>query len=94
MIEVGRAIRVYSDLNEQIDFLIFIEESDLEVAENVIEMAWEEWWELDEVSQNPIENYISDRLDENGVEYDLYWYCLDSDVTEEFIAIMESFGIA
>lgn len=33
MIEVGRAIRVYSDLNEQIDFLIFIEESDLEVAE-------------------------------------------------------------
>ena len=36
-------------------------------------MTREEWWELDEVSQNPIENYISDRLDENGVEYDLYW---------------------
>ena len=74
MIEVGTAIRVYSDLNEQIDFVIFLGNDDnLVDAKSIIEAAWDEWWESDEDGQTPIGDYISDRLAEAGVDHDMFW---------------------
>ena len=74
MIEVGAAVRVYSDLNEQIDFVIFVgKDEDIEEPKRIIETAWDEWWESDEDGQIPIGDYISDRLAEAGVDHDIFW---------------------
>ena len=40
MLEVGAAVRVYSDLNEQIDFVIFVgKDEDIEEAKGIIEIT-------------------------------------------------------
>ena len=73
MIEVGVAIRVYSDLNDHIDLMFFVEGEDMDEAKMVIKTAWDEWWEDDEVSQIPIGDYISDQLDDAGIGFEMFW---------------------
>ena len=75
MLEIGSAIRFYSQLNPQIDFVIVFKEEneDLQEIQEIIEKAWTEWWELDEAASMPVGDYISKQLKSSGKGFEIFW---------------------
>lgn len=78
MIQTKTAINVWSDSNMDssvwIDFCVVLDAwTDVIRAEDIIQKAYDNWWENEEVTQEPIANYISRCLYENGIEFDIYF---------------------
>lgn len=78
MIQAKTAINVWSDLNMDssvwIDFCVVIGDSeDVSASKEIIQKAYDDWWEVPEVAQEPIADYISRCLYENGIEFDIYF---------------------
>lgn len=72
MVKIKKCINVYSDMNTWIDFCI-ITDSDIEKANEIIEAAYDDWWEAPDAEFEPIADYIGRRLYENGIEFDIYF---------------------
>ena len=73
MIETKTCINVWSDMNTWIDFCVIITAGDLEFAKQIIYKAYEDWWELPDVQFEPIADYVSRCLYENGIEFEIYF---------------------
>lgn len=77
MIEVSNAIRVYSDFNSQINFVVCIgANEDLEKVQSIIQDAWNAWWDLEnkpELQYIPIGDYFSERLKEAETDFEIYY---------------------
>ena len=74
MIQTKTCINVYSDMNTWIDFCIVIGAyEDFTKAEETVQKAYNDWWELPDAQYLPIAEYIGNCLEDNGIEYDMYY---------------------
>lgn len=74
MVETKTCINVFSDTNTWIDFVIITDNPDnTEQAKEIIESSYNDWWDDVEGSYEPIGDYISKKLYENGIEFDIYF---------------------
>ena len=72
MIETKTCINVWSDMNTWIDFCILVD-NDFEKAEEIVRKAYDDWWELEDAAFEPIADYVSRCLYENGIEFEIYF---------------------
>lgn len=78
MIQTKTAINVWSDSNMDssvwVDFCIVIGDSeDVPAAKEIIQKAYDNWWDNEEAAQEPIADYIGRCLYENGIEFEIYF---------------------
>ena len=74
MIQKRNCILIYSDMNTWIDFIIIPSKSkDLNKAKEVIEKAYDDWWTVPDAEFEPIGDWVSDKLKENGIEFEIYF---------------------
>lgn len=74
MIETKSCINVYSGMNPWIDFCVVIGAyEDLFRVEEIVRQAYDDWWEVPDAQCEPIADYISRCLYENGVEFEIYF---------------------
>ena len=73
MIETRNCINVWSDMNTWIDFCILISDKDLEKAEEIVRKAYDDWWELPDAQFEPLADWVSRRLKENEIEFEIYF---------------------
>ena len=74
MIQTKTCINVYSDMNTWIDFCIVIGVyEDFTKAEEIVQKAYDDWWELPDAEFLPIAEYIGNCLEDNGIEFDMYY---------------------
>lgn len=73
MIETKTCINVWSDMNTWIDFCIIVLPKDYFMAEKIIRKAYDDWWELEDAAFEPIADYVSRCLNENGIEFEIYF---------------------
>lgn len=74
MIETKTCINVWSDMNTWIDFCIVIGAyEDFSKAEEIVRKAYDDWWELEDAAFEPIGDYVSRCLNENGIEFEIYF---------------------
>ena len=74
MIQTKTCINVYSDMNTWIDFCIVIGVyEDFAKAEEIVQKAYNDWWELPDEQFEPIADYISRCLMENEIEFEIYF---------------------
>lgn len=72
MLETKTCINVYSDMNDWIDFCIVIGAyEDFTKAEEIVQAAYDEWFENE--SDEPIAEFISQRLIENEIYPEVYF---------------------
>ena len=99
MIETKTCINVWSDMNTWIDFCI-ITESDIELAKEIIQQAYDDWWELEDVQFEPLGDYVSRCLYERRINmyrsaivdelgYVMFW-CDELQGEEQIECILES----
>lgn len=79
MIVTRICINVFSELNPWIDFCILVDEMQFNKAKEIVEKAWDDWWDDDCGYDEPIADYISSCLTDNGIEHEIYF----SDDNEE-----------
>lgn len=74
MIETKTCINVWSDMNTWIDFCVVIGAyEDLTKAEEVVQKAYDDWWELEDAQFEPLGDYVSRCLYESGIEFEIYF---------------------
>lgn len=77
MLEISLAIRVYSEMNSQIDLVVYIGiNEDLEKVQSILQRAWKDWWDLEnnpELQYIPIGDYISEQLKRSEVDFEIYY---------------------
>ena len=74
MIETKTCINVWSDMNTWIDFCVVIGAyENFEEAEEIVRKAYDDWWELEDAAFEPIADYVSRCLYENGIEFEIYF---------------------
>ncbi len=74
MIETKTCINVYSDMNTWIDFCVVIGTyEDLTKTKEIVQKAYDDWWDLPDVQFEPIADYVSRCLYENGIEFEMYF---------------------
>lgn len=73
MIEIKTCINVWSDMNTWVDFCVIVYPIDLPKAEEIVQKAYDDWWELPDVQFEPLEDYVSRCLYENGIEFEIYF---------------------
>ena len=74
MVEIQKDtfIRVYSDLNTWMDCIVRVSDEELDHAKEVLEKAWDEFWE--DENEKPYGDLLSSALEEAEIEYEIY-YC-------------------
>ena len=73
MIQKRNCILIYSDMNTWIDFCILVSDKDFNKAKEVIEKAYDDWWTLPDAEFEPIADWVSDKLKENGIEFEIHF---------------------
>ena len=73
MVQKRNCILIYSDMNTWIDFCILVSDKDFNKAKEVIEKAYDDWWALPDAEFEPIADWVSDKLKENGIEFEIYF---------------------
>lgn len=73
MIEKKMCINVWSDMNTWIDFCILVANTVLEKAEEVVQKAYDDWWELQDEQFEPLADWISRCLTDNEIEFEIYF---------------------
>ena len=74
MIETKTCINVWSDMNTWIDFCIVIGTyEDFTKAEDVVQKAYDDWWELPDATFEPLADYVGRCLNKNGIEFEMYF---------------------
>ena len=73
MIQKQNCILIYSDMNTWIDFCILVSDKDFNKAKEVIEKAYDDWWTVPDTEFEPIGDWVSDKLKENGIEFEIYF---------------------
>ena len=78
MIQTKTTINVWVDSNTDssawVDFCIVLTyQEDISRAEEIIQKAYDDWWENEEAAQEPIADYIGRCLYENGIEFEIYF---------------------
>jgi len=74
MVRAENCINVYSEMNPWIDIVITIEpDEDYARAYEVVEKAYEEWFEDTHESDEPISEWIGEKLTESEIKYEMYF---------------------
>lgn len=74
MVKALSCIHVYSITNDWIDFVIIPYNDNFAKAKDVIDDAYNDWWDSEEANGDiPISEYIEMKLRENDIEYDIYY---------------------
>ena len=73
MVQKRNYILVYSDMNTWIDFCILVSDKNFNKAMEVTAKAYDDWWTLPDAEFEPIADWVSDKLKENGIEFEIYF---------------------
>ena len=73
MIQKQNCILIYSDMNTWIDFCILVSDKNFNKAMEVTAKAYDDWWTLPDAEFEPIADWVSDKLKENGIEFEIYF---------------------
>ena len=73
MVIERRCINLYSDMNPWMDLIILVNDEDFDKAKEVAEKAFDDWWTASDAEFEPIGDWISDKLKENGIEFEIYF---------------------
>lgn len=74
MVEQKATINVYSEMNPWIDFCIVLaDEKEIKIANEVIKKAYDEWFLPDNQTDEPIIEYISERLKDACIDHEIYF---------------------
>lgn len=80
IVRVINGINVFSDMNTWIDFVIIpCKSEDFNKAKEVAEKAFDDWWTAPEAECEPIGDWVSDKLKENNIEFEIYFKEEESD---------------
>ena len=69
MIEKKICITVTSQFNEWMDLCILVAENVLDNALEIIQKAYDEWWECPDANDEPFADWVGNSLTQNGIEY-------------------------
>ena len=83
MIETKTCVNVWIDSNMDssiwVDFcFVFGAYEDVAKAEEIIQEAYNDWWELEEAQCEPIVDYIGSYLTENDIDFEVYFKEVDN----------------
>ena len=73
MIQKRNCILIYSDMNTWIDFCILVSDKDFNKAMEVTAKAYDDWWTVPDAEFESIGDWVSDKLKENGIEFEIYF---------------------
>lgn len=80
MVDIRTCINVYSEMNPWIDFCIILEnDKDAPEAKRIIEQAYDEWFSLDNQTDEPISEYISKKLEDVYICHEIYFNTLEEE---------------
>ena len=80
MVRTKTCINVYSEMNPWIDFCIVLtDEKDIPDAKEIIEQAYGSWFSAKKQTDEPIMEYISRRLTEVCIKYEIYFTCKEEE---------------
>ena len=72
-----RAIHIYSELNEQIDFVIVVSETtDMKLLVRIIDNAYEDWFDMEgklNLQSIPVCEFISEMIDMAGIAHWIFY---------------------
>ena len=70
MLQTKTCINISSDMNTWINFCVVFNVPDITKAEEIVQKAYNDWWELPDIQFEPIADYISRCLMENDIEHE------------------------
>ena len=73
MVERNTCINVWSDMNTWIDFCVIVHPKDISIAEEIIEKAYDDWFEMEDLQFEPIADYVGRCLFTNGIGFEIYF---------------------
>ena len=73
MVIMKNCIWVVSDMNTWIDFCVLVDEEDFENAKQIVEKAYNDWWELPDAQFEPLGDYVSRCLTVKGIVHEMYY---------------------
>lgn len=77
-------INIYSGLNPHIDIIVnILDVSREQEAKCILEDAFSNWFENDDVSDVPVGDYLKMCLDTTGIDYEMYFKDTDDDDDED-----------
>ena len=85
MIQKRNCILIYSDMNTWIDFCILVSDKDFNKAKEVIEKAYDDWWTVPDTEFEPIGDWVSDKLKENGIEFEIYFKYEEEEESDQYV---------
>lgn len=79
-------INIYSGLNPNIDIIVnILDVSREQEAKGILEDAFSNWFENDDVSDIPVGDYLKMCLDKAGIEYEMYFKDTDDEEDSDYI---------
>ena len=86
MVQTTTGINVFSDMNTWIDFIIIpCKSKDFNKAKEVIEKAYDDWWTVPDAEFEPIGDWVSDKLKENGIEFEIYFKYEEEEESDQYV---------
>lgn len=72
MTETRGLINIYSDENPWIDYVVSVY-NDADKAKEIIDAAFDSWFEDEDAHAVPMVDWIKEKLDEEEIIYDFYY---------------------
>lgn len=66
-------IQVFSSLNEWIDCVFLVNKEDKERAVKILNEKFDEWWDNEEIQQEPYGEWLSRALYEADIYFEVYY---------------------
>ncbi len=74
MLQTKHCINISSDMGTWIDFCVVFEVyTDFTKVKEIVQKAYDDWWELPDAQFEPIADYISRCLVENNIKHEIYF---------------------
>lgn len=80
MVVERRCINLYSDMNPWMDFVVLVNEEDFGKAKKILQDSMNSWFEDEDAECEPIGEWISNKLKENKIEFEMYFKSEDEEV--------------
>lgn len=80
MVEERRCINLYSDMNPWMDLVILVNDEDFNNAKEILRDSMNSWFEDEDAECESIGEWISNKLKENKIEFEMYFKSEDEEV--------------
>lgn len=73
MLQTKTCINISSNMNTWINFCVVFDVSDITKTEEIVQKAYNDWWELPDEQFEPLTDWISRCLTNNNIEHEIYF---------------------